>query len=123
MRLNPILIISLVVWLLPGVTMKRESSAASKVVPAPSLCEETEKVVFSCQLKNPAKIVSLCSSTKLTKTEGYLQYRFGVPGKIELEYPKQRSDAQKSFHYSHYFRAQVDETEISFSSDGYTYTV
>lgn len=124
MRLNPILILtSLLLLLLPGVTMKRESSAASNAVAVPSLCEKAEKVVFSCQLKNPAKIVSLCSSNKLTKTEGYLQYRFGVPSKIELEYPKQRSDAQKSFHYSHYFRAQFDETEISFSSDGYTYTV
>jgi len=125
MRVNPILIVLSVPLslLLAGVTMKRESKAASNVAPVSSLCEKAEKVVFSCHLKNSAKIVSLCSSSRLTKTEGYLQYRFGVPGKIELEYPKQRSDAQKSFHYSHYFRARFELTEISFSLDGHTYTV
>ena len=87
-----------------------------------SLCAKEEKVVFSCTLKN-AKVVSLCSSTKLSKTEGYLQYRFGGSGKIELEYPKEREATQKAFKYSHYFRAQVDLTEISFTIDGYVYTV
>jgi hypothetical protein len=124
MRLHPILIFfSGLFLLLSGLTTKRESRAASNALPVPSLCEKAEKVVFSCQLKNSAKIVSLCSSSKLSKTEGYLQYRFGVSGKIELEYPKQRSDAQKSFHYSHYFRARFDLTEISFSLEGHTYTV
>ena len=124
MRLHPILIFfSALFLLLSGLTTKRESRAASNAIPVPSLCEKAEKVVFTCQLKNSAKVVSLCSSSKLTKTEGYLQYRFGVPGKIELEYPRQRSDAQKSFHYSHYFRARFDLTEISFSLDGHTYTV
>ena len=89
----------------------------------PSLCNAGELVVFSCPVKGSNKIVSLCSSAKLTKTEGYLQYRFGLPGKVELEYPHEHADSQKSFRYSHYFRAQVDETEISFASGGYTYTV
>jgi hypothetical protein len=89
---------------------------------ATSLCAKEEKVVFSCTLKN-AKVVSLCSSTKLSKTEGYLQYRFGGSGKIELEYPKEREATQKAFKYSHYFRAQVDLTEISFTIDRYVYTI
>jgi hypothetical protein len=88
-----------------------------------SLCAAGEKVIFSCPLKRPAKIVSLCASTKLTKTEGYLQYRFGIPGNVELEYPKERTPAANAFHYSHYFRAQVDLTEITFSIDGYGYKV
>jgi len=95
----------------------------ARTAPALTLCAKDETVVFSCQLKNSPKTVSLCSSSRLTKTQGYLQYRFGLPGKVELEYPKQRSDSQKSFHYSHYFRAQFDSTEISFSTDDYTYTV
>jgi hypothetical protein len=88
-----------------------------------SLCTKGEKIVFSCPLKRSTKIVSLCSSTTFTKTQGYLQYRFGVPGKVELEYPKNRVGSQKAFHYSHYFRYQVDLTDISFSLDGNTYTV
>jgi len=88
-----------------------------------SLCTKDEKVVFSCPLRRSAKIVSLCSSQKLTKDAGYLQYRFGVPGKIELEFPDIRDDSLKVFKYSHYFRAKVDSTEISFSRNGYTYSV
>jgi len=97
--------------------------SGSAVVQTSSLCGKGEKVVFSCALKNSTKTVSLCSSPKLSKTEGYMQYRFGLPGKIELEYPKDRSTPEQAFHYNHYFRAQVDLTEISFSIDGYSYTV
>ena len=94
----------------------------AKLQPA-SLCEPAEKVVFSCTVAKLAKIVSLCSSKELTKERGYLQYRFGLPGKIELEFPRDRQQAQTSFKYSHYFRAVIDQTEISFSSNGYSYAI
>lgn len=90
---------------------------------AGSLCEKDEKVVFSCPITKPAKIVSLCSSKELTKERGYLQYRFGLPGKIELEFPKHREQTQTAFKYSHYFRAQFDLTEISFTQDGHEYAL
>jgi hypothetical protein len=88
-----------------------------------SLCESAEKIVFSCAIEKSAKIVSLCSSRELTKDQGYLQYRFGLPGKVELEFPKQREQTPSAFKYSHYFRAQFDQTEISFSSNGYQYAI
>jgi hypothetical protein len=88
-----------------------------------SLCERDEKIVFSCTLTKPAKIVSLCSSKELTRDRGYLRYRFGLPGKIELEYPKDGERPQQAFKYSHYFRSQVDQTEISFSLNGYEYAI
>ena len=62
-------------------------------------------------------------SAELTKERGYLQYRFGLPGKIELQYPEQREQSQRAFKYSHYFRAQVDMTEISFSREGHEYAI
>lgn len=95
--------------------------------PGPSqkgtLCTEGEKVFFNCSVKRSAKLVSLCASTDISKTRGYVQYRFGVPGKIELEYPAEKSGSQGKFEYHHYFRAQVEETEISFSSGGYKYSI
>jgi len=112
----------LIVVVLTNTPNRHLNGAGGDVAQGTTLCENTEKVVFSCQLKG-AKMVSLCGSSKFTKTDGYLQYRFGLPGKVELEYPQQRSDSQKTFHYSHYFRAQVDLTEITFSANGYTYTV
>jgi len=97
----------------PGVSQMRRGS----------LCESNEKTVFSCVVGKSAKTVSLCSSIELTKDRGYLQYRFGLPGKLELEFPKQREQTLSLFKYSHYFRAQVDQTEISFTSDGYRYSI
>ena len=88
-----------------------------------SLCERGEKIVFSCAVGKQAKIVSLCSSKELTKDKGYLKYRFGLPGKIELEYPKEQKLAREAFKYTHYFRYQVDYTTISFTLDGHEYMV
>jgi hypothetical protein len=88
-----------------------------------TLCAADERVIFTCPVKRPARIVSVCASKDLTSDRGYLQYRFGVPGKIELEYPKDRQGTQQKFHYTHYFRAQFDMTEIGFTVDGYEYSV
>ena len=90
---------------------------------AVSLCDSTEQIIFSCTTKPAGKLVSLCASKDLTKDKGYLQYRFGLPNKIELEFPQKREQTQQSFKYSHYFRAQVDQTEISFTSNGYQYSI
>jgi hypothetical protein len=88
-----------------------------------TLCTKSERVIFSCPVKHRAKIVSVCASKNLTSERGYLQYRFGLPGKVELEYPKERNGTQEKFHYMHYFRAQFDLTSISFTIDGYEYSV
>jgi hypothetical protein len=74
-------------------------------------------------VKKPAKIVSVCAAKDLTSERGYLQYRFGLPGKIELEFPKDRKGTQEKFQYTHYFRAQFDMTSINFTIDGYEYSV
>jgi hypothetical protein len=88
-----------------------------------TLCAQGERVIFSCALRQTAKVVSVCASQDLTNEKGYLQYRFGRPGKIELEFPKDRANTQQQFEYSHYFRARVDLTEINFTVDGVSYSV
>ena len=93
------------------------------VSPPTTLCAKDERVIFSCPVKRPAKIVSICASKDLTNDRGYLQYRFGVPGKVELEYPRDRQGTQAKFQYTHYFRAQFDMTSINFTIDGYEYSV
>ncbi len=95
-----------------------------------SLCAQTEHIIFSCRTKAakrsaPAagKIISLCASPDLTRERGYLQYRYGLPGNIELEFPASRTGTQPMFQYSHYMRYQVDLTEINFQIDGYRYQI
>lgn len=106
-----------------GSTKQFASSPQPRNSQTGTLCDKGERVIFSCPVKRPAKIVSLCASKDLTSDTGYLQYRFGLPGKIELEYPKDRTGTQEKFQYTHYFRAQVDLTEISFSINGYEYQI
>jgi hypothetical protein len=96
---------------------------ASGALQPNTLCDRSERVIFSCGLRRPAKIVSVCAAKNLTKENGYLQYRFGLPGKIELEFPKDRQGSQEKFEYTHYFRAQFDLTEINFTVDGVNYSV
>ena len=88
-----------------------------------SLCAKDERIIFSCPIKRSAKIISVCASKDLTSDRGYIQYRFGLPAKVELEFPKERAGSQQKFQYSHYFRAKVDLTEISFTVNGYEYQV
>lgn len=90
---------------------------------AGSLCETGEQALFSCSTGKAGKLVSLCASPHLDKSAGYLQYRFGKPGKIELAFPADRAGSLEKFRYAHYFRFQVDRTTVSFSNDGFDYSL
>jgi len=106
------------------VNTDRTADMLSEPKPEPTtLCAKNERLIFSCPVKRPAKIVSVCASKDLTNDRGYLQYRFGLPEKIELEYPKDRKGTQQKFQYTHYFRAQFDMASINFTIDGYEYSV
>jgi hypothetical protein len=101
-----------------------------RVLQLNSLCEKTEHTIFSCRTKTTAKnpsasgkIVSLCASPDLSRDRGYLQYRFGLPGKIALQFPSSHTGTQQMFQYTHYMRYQVDLTEINFQIDGYEYQI
>ena len=113
-----LIIAAVAVCFVPGTSL----SNMAQLQPG-TLCEQTEKIVFSCPIVNSRKTVSLCSSNELTKEKGYLQYRYGVPGKVELEFPTKREQTQTAFKYSHYFRAQFDMTDISFVNGDTEYSV
>ncbi len=123
------LLIMLAVSLVANQGMPRDAHSLTVAAQSPaalqpnSLCSRNERVIFSCPIKRPAKIVSVCASKDLTSERGYIQYRFGLPARVELEFPKERTGSQQKFQYSHYFRARVDLTEISFTINGYEYQV
>ncbi|MGZ5436210.1 MAG: hypothetical protein ACXWID_05305 [Pyrinomonadaceae bacterium] len=100
-----------------------QTKSTPRALQVNTLCAKTERVIFACVLRRPAKIVSVCASKDLTRDTGYVQYRFGSPAKIELEYPKDRTGTQQKFEYTHYMRALVDLNEINFSVDGVDYSV
>ncbi len=64
------------------------------------LCDTTEKLLFGFETK-AGKTLSIC----LAKSESHLVYRFGAAGKIELEYPADKSKpADSCFVYKWYSR-------------------
>jgi len=109
--------------LVAGVLTSSTAASLAGDLQAGTLCAKNERIIFSCPIRRPAKIVSLCASKDLASDRGYLQYRFGLPENIELEFPKDRTGSPQKFQYSHYFRAQVDMTEISFTLNGYQYQI
>ena len=70
-----------------------------------NLCQEDENVIFSGPIEGEEdKFLSICSSKDLSKSKGYIQYRYGTKDisykeKIELSYPKKDklSSSHKSF--------------------------
>jgi hypothetical protein len=57
---------------------------------APALCLNDEQDIFSCHTATK-KIISVCASKDLAPDHGYLQYRFGLPDKVEVAVPADRS--------------------------------
>jgi len=110
-------------WHAVHVSLILLSSAVPALAKTPSHCSPSERIIYSCQIKDSAKVVSLCASKQLNSQSGYLQYRFGRPGRVELEFPKERQNSQEQFRYAHYFRFQVDRTELSFKNNGFEYVL
>lgn len=99
---------------------------SSEKVPAQSksksLCSADEQTIWSCTTaKN--KIASVCASKNLAEDKGYVQYRFGLLGKIELEFPQKREESQKAFKYSRYTRPLVTMLTLSFTNNGVVYEI
>lgn len=90
---------------------------------AASLCTKDEQVLFSCNTNSGRKIASLCGSATLSRREGYIQYRFGQPGKLELEFPEYKKGSQERFYYSDYVRYQVFRMSVRFENGGYRYEI
>ncbi len=87
-----------------------------------TLCVPAERVYFSCQIGR--KTVSLCGSDQITKTSGYLQYRFGRIGKEpELIYPPTQTHPRGQFRDSLVMSAQSYSYEIGFQRGEYSYRI
>lgn len=103
-------------------TMTCSSLFAKNIKPVPTLCNATERVVFSCPFKN-GKIVSLCASSDLSIDQGTLHYLYGVRGKKpELIYPSISNHPSNNFWYG-----EVDAifperaSSVGFTIDEFTY--
>lgn len=107
--------------------LKTENVAAQKkskttVAKSKSLCRSGEKTIWTCTTtKN--KLASVCGSKDLAEDKGYVQYRFGSPGNVELEYPKMREGSAQKFKYSRYTRPLVTMLTVEFENEGVRYEI
>jgi hypothetical protein len=88
---------------------------------APSLCHRDEQQLFNCPARG--KIISICATQNLSKSEGSVLYRFGRLGKVELEYPSLPQHPSKSFRGFFEQWAKGNAEQISFSVGAKTYVV
>jgi hypothetical protein len=82
---------------------------AVKVTNVDSLCQASERVIFSCSIGQ--KLVSICGSTEPTPTSGYAQYRFGIKDAPELTLPMPPTE----------YRSFVKGAMLTFSGGGGAY--
>jgi hypothetical protein len=83
--------------------MPAAGSAASAEVPTvPSLCTPQEVVVFSCRIEgwSRGKVASLCIAATGAGEPPRVQYRFGTPKHIELQFPATPEPAGEHFWLS-----------------------
>lgn len=93
---------------------------------AATLCRADETTIFAFKISNKRKYMAICQEPK----EGYLVYRYGTPGNIELQYPEiLNEDSWKSFKFYGYSRGGGVENDamgdyyLSFENNGVEYTV
>jgi hypothetical protein len=119
----PLLFIMALFGLRAGDYASAHSSAFYNSMKPASLCMKNENVVWSCETTKERKLASLCSSQDLDNTRGYVQYRFGRVGQVEMEFPRERTDTQAAFKYSRYTRPLVTYLKLEFVNNGFTYTI
>ncbi|WP_460089277.1 hypothetical protein [Pseudomonas sp. S2_E02] len=85
-----------------------------------TLCSDDEDIYFSCPLQG-GKSVSICAQGNSKPTAGSVQYRYGVPGKIEMVYPKTALPPKGKFYVVNASEGSVDLNIIKFKSGAYTY--
>ncbi len=97
-------------------------STAVAAKPAVTHCSADEQTLFSCQLKNK-KTVSLCASDDFSATSGYLQYRFGKVGKVELALPKDKSDMPAELRLTQSLSDSAEYNDLTFSNGSFIYNL
>lgn len=70
---------------------------------AAGLCNADEETYFSCRLRGSKQHISLCGAPELVgedlrlAAKGWLQYRFGEPGKQAFVYPRRKENSLAKF--------------------------
>jgi hypothetical protein len=97
------------------------SLGASAHADETTLCQPHEEIYFSCPTGN--KTISLCASGNISPSNGYVQYRFGTPDHIELQFPDKPYPPKNRFLLSDISEGNLNYTHIKFKSGEYNYVI
>ncbi|WP_052707954.1 hypothetical protein [Vibrio neptunius] len=61
-----------------------------------TLCQDDEDIYFNAQLEN-GKLASLCAYQHYSPDTGYVKYRYGDVGSVELEFPSDKKPPRGRF--------------------------
>ncbi len=86
-----------------------------------TLCQPHEEVYFSCGIEG--KLISVCASGNISPDNGYVQYRFGRVGEIELEFPKKPYPPRRWFSISDISEGNITFTHLKFNFGKYNYVL
>ncbi|MGF6916696.1 hypothetical protein [Paraburkholderia sp. 40] len=100
-----------------GVTLFSANAGAGEV----TLCYPHEEVYFSCPTNG--KIMSVCAAGNISPDNGYVQYRFGKIGHVEIEFPEKPYPPEKWFSISDIQSGNLSFTHLKFSSGRYHYVL
>lgn len=92
----------------------------NNVFGANSLCNLSEDIIFSCDMKNNKKL-SICS--KVENGQLTINYKYGELKNIEMIFPKQNAGNNTLFKYNHYIRYQTDYFRLAFKNNDYLYEI
>jgi hypothetical protein len=81
------------------------------------LCTAQETAWFSCTTSRQ-RWIGLCGNAPRE-----LQYRFGRPGVIELQFPDNPADGIHRMVFAHYARYQTDRVEVRFDNQRTDYVL
>jgi hypothetical protein len=82
-----------------------------------SLCSAGETAIFSCATVSK-KQLAVCA-----RLPHEVQYRFGVPGQVELAYPPSARHGPLELRYAEYHRHLVNRYTLSFDSGDFAYSI
>jgi hypothetical protein len=86
-----------------------------------TLCLPHEEVYFSCPIDK--KIMSVCAAGNISPDNGYVKYRFGKMGEIEIEFPKKSFTPRKWFSISDIAGGNLNIRHLKFASGQYQYVL
>jgi len=99
------------------------ASAAMAAGTSNTHCASDEQTIFSCPIAHTQKVLSVCGSKRLGSNEGFLQYRYGSVGKIELTYPQSRTGTQEKFRWVTNEHLDVTDSWLTFRNASVSYSV